>query len=162
MGENIVDILSFLAVITTSIVAGTVFAYANSVMPGLRKSDNCTFVLSVRHLNSSVDNPTFLIISNAALLTQIGFLISVIYLKHFDKILLVSIAVICYVATLLITFIGNLPLNKAIITANLPESETGWKPLRERFEFRWTLLNRLRTLTCILSVSSLIIALQID
>ncbi|MHA6261352.1 anthrone oxygenase family protein [Sporosarcina sp. CAU 1771] len=154
-------VLIGLAVLTTSIVAGTVFAYANSVMPGLRKSDDRTFVLSIRHLTSSVANPIFLIISNGALLTQIGFFVLAVFLQQFEKFVIGSIALIFYVATLLITFLGNLPLNKEIISAELPESDSGWHELRVRFESRWTLLNHLRTLTCILSASALVVALLI-
>ncbi|WP_255551362.1 DUF1772 domain-containing protein [Sporosarcina sp. E16_8] len=119
-------------------------------MPGLRNSDDRTFVLSIRHLTSSVANPIFLLISNGALIAQIGFVVLAGSLQQFDKVVLGSIASIFYVATLLITFLGNLPLNKAIISAELPESGSQWNELRVRFESRWTLLNHLRTLTCIL------------
>ena len=123
------NVLAFLAVLTTSIVAGIVFAYSNSVMPGLRKSDDRTFVLSVRHLTSSVANPIFLITSNGALIAQIGFVVLAVYLQQFDKVILGSIALIGYIATLLITFLGNLPLNRAIISAKLPARESGWNEL---------------------------------
>lgn len=156
------NIFAGLAILTTGIVAGTVFAYANSVMPGLRKSDDRTFVLSVRHLTSSVANPIFLIISNGALIAQIGFAVVAVYLQRFDTVVLGSIALISYVATLLVTFLGNLPLNKAIISAELPTSDSGWHKLRTQFESRWTSLNLLRTLTCILSVSMLLVALLIN
>ncbi|MBE7121393.1 DUF1772 domain-containing protein [Bacillus cereus] len=141
-------------------VARTVFAYSNSVMPGLRNSDDRTFVLSVRHFTSSVTNPIFLFISNGALIAQIGFVVLAVYLQQFDKVVLGSIAVISYVATLLITFTGNLPMNRAILSAELPV-DSGWDELRVRFESRWTLLNHSRTLTCILSVSVLLVAVLI-
>ncbi|MGE0993270.1 anthrone oxygenase family protein [Bacillus sp. GMa5/2] len=70
-------------------------------------------------------------------------------------------ALISYVATLLITFTGNLPMNRVIISAELPVRDSGWAELRVRFESRWTLLNHLRTLTCMLSVSALLVALLI-
>ena len=160
--SSILNVFAGLAVFTTGIVAGTVFAYANSVMPGLRNSDDRTFVLSIRHLTSSVANPAFLIMSNGALIAQIGFVVVAVYLQLFDMVILGSIALTLYIATLLITFLGNLPLNKAIISAELPKSESKWHELRVRFESRWTLLNHLRTLTCILSVSALIVALLIN
>lgn len=160
--SSILNVFAGIAVFTTGIVAGTVFAYANSVMPGLRNSDDRTFVLSIRHLTSSVANPAFLIMSNGALIAQIGFLAVAVSLQQFDKIILGSIALIFYVATLLITFLGNLPLNKAIISAELPKSESKWHELRVRFESRWTSLNHMRTLSCILSVSVLIVAVLIN
>ncbi|WP_227495143.1 anthrone oxygenase family protein [Bacillus cereus] len=129
-------------------------------MPGLRNSDDRTFVLSVRHFTSSVTNPIFLFISNGALIAQIGFVVLAVYLQQFDKVVLGSIAVISYVATLLITFTGNLPMNRAILSAELPV-DSGWDELRVRFESRWTLLNHSRTLTCILSVSVLLVAVLI-
>lgn len=154
-------VLAGLAVLTTGMMAGIVFAYANSVMPGLRKSDDRTFVLAIRHLTSSVANPLFLIISNGALIAQIGFVVVAVLVQRFDQVVLGSIALIFYIATLLITFLGNLPLNKAIISAELPASDTKWNELRVRFESSWTRLNNLRTITCMFSVSALIIALLI-
>jgi uncharacterized membrane protein len=154
-------VLAFLSILTTSIVAGIVFAYSNSVMPGLRNADDRTFVLSVRHFTSSVANPMFLFISNGALIAQVGFVVLSVYLQQFDTVVLGAIALISYVATLLITFTGNLPMNRAIISAELPVRDSGWSELRVRFESRWTLLNHLRTLTCILSVSALLVALLI-
>ncbi|MCH4569926.1 DUF1772 domain-containing protein [Bacillus sp. ES1-5] len=123
------NFLAFLAILTTSIVAGTVFAYSNSVMPGLRNSDDRTFVLSVRHFTSAVANPIFLFMSNGALIAQIGFVVLAVYLQQFDTVVLGVIAVIGYVATLLITFTGNLPMNKAIISAKLPVRDSGWAEL---------------------------------
>ncbi|MFE7374942.1 DUF1772 domain-containing protein [Bacillus cereus] len=161
MNGLLFNVLAFLSILMTGIVAGTVFAYSNSVMPGLRNSDDRTFVLSVRHFTSSVANPIFLIISNGALIAQIGFVVLSVYLQQFDKVVLGAIALISYVATLLITFTGNLPMNKAIISAELPVRDSGWAELRVRFESRWTLLNHTRTLTCILSVSALLVAFLI-
>ncbi|WP_233193467.1 DUF1772 domain-containing protein [Sporosarcina sp. P3] len=152
-------VLAGLAILTTGMMAGIVFAYANSVMPGLRKSEDRTFVLAIRHLTSSVANPLFLVISNGALIAQIGFVVVAVSSQQFNQILLGSFALTFYIATLLITFLGNLPLNKAIISAELPTSATTWNELRIRFESRWTMLNNVRTMTCILSVSTLILAL---
>jgi len=154
-------VIAGLAVLTTGLVAGIVLAYSNSVMPGLRKSDDRTFVLSIKHMTSSVANPIFLVISNGALLAQIAFVVLAVVSQQFSQIILGSVALVFYVATLLITFLGNLPLNKAIISAELPESDSGWNKLRVQFESRWTSLNHLRTLTCILSVSALLVALLI-
>lgn len=162
--EIFFDILAFIAILTTSLVAGTVFAYGNSVLPGLRQADHKTFVLSIRHLTSSVSNWIFLSISQGALIGQIGFIAVAVYLKEYDKVIIGSIAVVFYVATLLTTFLGNLPLNNAIISAELPKTDgdAGWQQLREKFEFPWIRLNHLRTVTCIISASALLVALLIN
>lgn len=157
--EMLFNITMFLSIITTGIVTGTVFAYANSVMPGLKKADDRTFVLTNRLLNASVDNPIFLAVSNIALIAQIGSLLFAISLQQSNLIFLFGFALLGYVATLLITILGNLPLNRKIITANIPKNDNGWKELREQFEHRWRHFNLLRTLTCLASVSILIIAL---
>ncbi|TRZ39219.1 DUF1772 domain-containing protein (plasmid) [Niallia circulans] len=154
------NVSAFLAVVTTGIVTGTVFAYGNSVMPGLKQTDDRTFVLAVRKLNSSVDNIVFLLISNFALIAQI-ILVIVVYVNQLAGTIFYVLALIGYISTLLITFLGNLPLNKAIISAELPTDELGWIKLRSSFESRWTSLNNLRTLTCLLSVTGLLIAIFI-
>ncbi len=162
MNELLFNVFVGLSILTTGVVAGTVFAYGNSVMPGLKSSDDRTFVLSIRHLTSSVANPMFLFFSNGALVAQIGFVVLAIILQQSDKVVLGSIALVFYVATLLITFLGNLPLNKAIINADLPTSDSKWNSFRVKFESRWTFWNHARTITCFLSVSLLIVAMLIN
>ncbi|PQP81057.1 DUF1772 domain-containing protein [Paenibacillus sp. PCH8] len=154
-----IQISALLSILTTSIIAGTVFAYANSVMPGLRKGEDQTFVLAVRQLNSSVNNPIFLLVSNGALVAQIVFISLTIYTQDTHQIIWCSLALGAYIATLLITFMGNLPLNKEIIDAEIPQEDKGWEPLRTKFESRWTKLNLLRTITCILSVVFLLFSM---
>ncbi|HLQ83864.1 MAG TPA: anthrone oxygenase family protein [Pseudogracilibacillus sp.] len=162
MNELLFTIFLGLSILSTGVVAGTVFAYGNSVMPGLKHADDRTFVLSIRHLTSSVANPMFLMFSNGALVTQIGFVILAIILQKSNAVILGSVALVFYVATLLITFLGNLPLNKAIINADIPTNDSKWNELRVQFESRWTFWNHARTITCIISVSLIILALLIN
>jgi len=57
-----------------------------------------------------------------------------------------------YLATLGITFLGNFPLNKMIVNAEIPSTSEAWKQLRINFESRWILLNHFRTITCLGSI----------
>lgn len=148
-----------LSLLTTSVVAGTVFAYSNSVMPGLRKADDRTFVLANRFLNAAVDNPIFLIISNLALVAQIGLVIFSALMLNTPFTVIFSFALLAYIVTLLITFIGNLPLNRTIINASLKQSDDDWKKLRNGFENRWKFFNLLRNLSCFTSLILIIITL---
>lgn len=159
--EILFYITVIIAIISTSVVAGTVFAYLNSVMPGLRNADDRTFVLANRYLNVAVDNPTFLIISNLALVAQIGLVVFSALILNTMLTVILSFSLLAYIVTLLITFMGNLPLNKTIIKASLKQSDSGWKQLRDGFENQWKFFNLLRNLSCFISLILIIIALTI-
>ncbi|UVI36044.1 DUF1772 domain-containing protein [Brevibacterium spongiae] len=144
-------------IVATGLVAGTVFAYSNSVMPGLRKADDRTMVTAIRLLTSSVANPVFLIISNLALVAQIAFVV-LAFVANLLSAWVGIAALVLYAATQLITFAGNLPLNKAIINGGEPTADNGWHGLRTDFEDRWTMLNHWRVVTAAASTVLLVVA----
>src|SRR4051794_26818504 len=49
------------ATLTTGLLAGLYYAYACSVMPGLARADDHTFVSAMNHINDAIQNPVFFV-----------------------------------------------------------------------------------------------------
>ncbi|MDM2518036.1 hypothetical protein PP538_09015 [Mycobacteroides abscessus] len=101
--KTIMAVAMAVAIVTTGLVAGTVFAYSNSVMPGLRKIDDRSMVLAIRALVSSVANPVFLCVSALALVSQ---LVSVVlaFTAGTSLALPVVLGLVLYLLTLALTY----------------------------------------------------------
>ncbi|MEV6360066.1 anthrone oxygenase family protein [Nocardia asteroides] len=135
------------AVASTGLVAGIVLAYSNSVMPGLRRADDRTFVDACQRLNTAIHNPLFMLVSNLALLSTAAATVLAV-LADLSPVVLVwtCAALFLYLATLAITLAVNVPMNNRLIAAGHPDTVPDRLPgLRADFETRWTTMNNLRT-----------------
>ncbi|MFH8616120.1 DUF1772 domain-containing protein [Streptomyces sp. NPDC017979] len=146
---------------STGLVAGIVLAYANSVMPGLAKADDRTFVDAAQRLNTAIHNPLFMAVSNAALLCTA--LAAGLHLPadHRDVLPWTGAALVLYAVTLVVTLAVNVPLNHALIAAGDPDGVPDLAAVRERFEARWNRMNALRTATTVAAFCCLLGALAV-
>jgi uncharacterized membrane protein len=132
------------ATLATAMVAGLMFCFAHSVMPGLGTLDDRGFLGAFQRIDAAISNPwmmlTFLgspVLTVAALLVHLpGWSPAVPWL-------LVALALV--LATVLITGAVNLPLNAALQDAAPDFADAA--DLRSRFEDRWVRWNVIRTLT---------------
>lgn len=134
------EILLTLAALTTGLMAGLFAAFSYAVMPGLRKTDDSTFVTSMRAINRAILNPLFGLIFAGALVLLVVSLLAT--LSAADVWPWSAVAVALYLATLVITFAVNVPLNN-----QLDAGKEEPKSLRAAFERRWVTWNTARTLT---------------
>lgn len=126
------------ATLTTALQAGTYFAFAVGVMPGLLRTDDATFVSTMQQVNAAIVNPLFL-------LTFVGApLLAVLAIAptQGQARLCVVVGAVLAVATALVTAAGNVPLNNELAAAG-PDLAAA----RAQFESSWVLLNTLRTVT---------------
>jgi len=132
------------ATLATAMVAGLMFCFAHSVMPGLGTLDDRGFLTAFQRIDAAISNRwmmlTFLgspVLTLAALLLHLpGRSAAVPWLV---------VALVLVLATVLITGAINLPLNAAIQDA-APELADA-ADLRSRFEERWVRWNVVRTVT---------------
>lgn len=132
------------ATLATAMVAGLMFCFAHSVMPGLGTLDDRGFLAAFQRIDAAISNPwmmlTFLgspVLTVAALLVHLsGRSAAVPWLLA---------ALVLVLATVLITGAVHLPLNAAIQDAApaFPDAAD----LRSRFEDRWVRWNVIRTVT---------------
>ena len=143
---NTIRALSLLlATLTMGLVTGAFALYAHTVMPGLKKTDDRTFVAAFQSMDRAIINPWFmltafggaLVLTIAALVTNLGR----------DTLPWVAVALGLYVIAVVITFAINVPLNDALKAAGDPDSIQDLGAVRERFnEARWATFNVIRTL----------------
>src|SRR5262245_4629050 len=110
-----------LAALTTGLVTGVLLLYAHTVMPGLRKTDDRTFVGAFQAMDRAIVNPLFLF----TFLGAFGFIVAalVLSLGQANRPMLpwLVVAAVLYLAVLLITFQVNVPLNDALKAAGNPD-----------------------------------------
>jgi uncharacterized membrane protein len=126
------------ALVAAGLIAGLFYAYACSVMPGLARGDDKTFVEAMRGINVAIINPVFMLtFLGAPLLAGVA-----VFLNLGSRSLPWVIAgFVCLVAMLLITGALNIPLNNA-----LENGGDDYAAVRARFETAWVRWNVLRTL----------------
>jgi uncharacterized membrane protein len=133
------------ATITTGLMAGLFYAYACSVMPGLGRADDRTFVSAMQQINVAIVNGWFLIIFLGAL----GFtaLAAALHLPAGGRGALPWIAagLVLYVIALGTTIGLNIPLNNELTAAGDPDGIVDLAAVRERFEAAWVRWHLVRT-----------------
>jgi len=135
------------ATITTGLVTGVFFAYANSIMPGLRRTDDRTFVGAFQALDRAIINPLFMACFFGALV--LTGLAAALHFGADNQAVLpwAAAATVLYLAAIVITLAVNVPLNDAIKAAGDPDRIDDLTAVRRRFnEARWAAWNLVRTL----------------
>jgi uncharacterized membrane protein len=134
------------ATVTMGLVAGVFALYAHTIMPGLKRTDDRTFVAAFQSIDRAIINPWFmasafvgaLVLTLAATLANLGE----------DALPWIVAALVLYLITVVITAVVNVPLNDAIKAAGDPDRISDLAGVRERFgESRWAAWNLVRVVT---------------
>jgi uncharacterized membrane protein len=136
------------ATITLGLVAGVFCLYANTIMPGLRRTDDRTFVGAFQSIDKAIINPWFMLSFFGALV--LTALAAVLHLGVDSRPVLpwIVVAFVLYLAVVVITLAVNVPLNDGIKAAGDPDRIGDLAAVRKRFnEARWAAWNLVRALT---------------
>lgn len=134
------------ATLSMGLAAGVFALYGHTIMPGLRRTDDPTFVGAFRAIDTAIINPWFiggsflgaLIFTAAAVITNRGA-------RDFPWILA---ALITYVLVVAITVAVHVPLNTAIKAARIDGPTADLAEVRAHFhEARWAAWNLVRAVT---------------
>jgi uncharacterized membrane protein len=136
------------ATMTMGLMAGVFGLYTHTIMPGLRRTDDRTFVGAFQSIDRAIINPWFM----ASFLGALVFtgLAAGLHLGADERPVLVWIAaaLVLYLAAVVITLAVNVPLNDAIKAAGPPDRIGDPGSVRDRFgEARWAAWNLVRTVT---------------
>ncbi|BCB82655.1 DUF1772 domain-containing protein [Phytohabitans flavus] len=143
--------------LTTGLAAGLFYAYSMSVMPGLAKVGDRTFVEAMNSINKAILNGWFALAFGGALVfTAVAALLH-LGAGHRTALLWIVAALVLYVGQLVVTFAVNVPLNDQLATVNLDTGDLA--AARERFEATWVSWNVVRTVLVTGAFGSLIGAL---
>jgi uncharacterized membrane protein len=125
------------ALVTAGLLAGLFYAYACSVMPGLARGDDKTFVEGMRGINIAIVNPVFLLtFLGAPLLAGVA-----VFLTPGPRLWVIA-GFVFLVAVVVLTGVVHIPLNNA-----LDSGGDDYAALRARFETTWVRWNVLRALS---------------
>jgi uncharacterized membrane protein len=161
--EAMMDVVRVLALgsaaVTVGLMAGVFFAYAVSVMPGLARTDDRTFVGAFQAIDRAIMNRLFLsVFAGAPLLTVVAGLLHLG--GEFRAVLFWTLgAFVLYLVAFMVTGAVNVPLNNAIKSAGDPD-EADVAAVRAAFaEERWARWNTVRTVVTTGALVCLVAAL---
>lgn len=149
-----ITLLMTAATITLAGIAGLYYSFACSVMPGLRGTDDATFVSAMSRINAAIQNPVFALSFFGAFLSLTAAA-AYSWANSLDSAVPVSMAWAFYTATLAITFGANIPLNNRLGQA-ARSGDTA--EARQSFERRWTRWNIHRTWVSLAALVALSVA----
>jgi len=147
------------AILTMGLMAGVFGLYSHTVMPGLRHTDDRTFVGAFQSMDRAIINPWFMAAFLGALI--LTGLAAALHLSGDKRTLLpwIGAAFVLYLIAVVITMAVNVPLNDALKAAGDPARIGDLAAVRRHFgEAKWSAWNLVRTLTSTAAFGCLIVA----
>jgi uncharacterized membrane protein len=130
------------ATMAMGLMAGVFGHYAHTIMPGLGKTDDRTFVGAFQEIDRAIINPWFMASFLGAL--ALTALAAVLHLREDERSVLpwIVAALILYVAVFVVTIGVNVPLNDELKAAGEPDRIADLAAVREQFdETKWVRWN---------------------
>jgi uncharacterized membrane protein len=133
------------ATMTMGLMAGVFGVWAHAIMPGLGRTDDRTFVTAFQSMDRAILNPLFLItFMGALLLTGAAALVQLLGDRD-SAFVWIVVALVLYLAVVIITMGVNVPLNDELKAAGNPDRIADLAAVRERFDAaRWEAWNVVR------------------
>lgn len=147
------------ATLTMGFVAGAFVLYWHTVMPGLAKTDDRTFVGAFQSMDRAIINPWFMAggFMGALVFT---ILAGVLYWGK-APFIWIAVAFVLYLIAFVITIAVNVPMNDALKAAGNPAT-IDVAAARERFdEAKWASFNLVRVITSTIAFGLLAWALTL-
>jgi len=147
------------AILTTGLVAGVFWIFSNTIMPGLRHTDDQTFIGAFQSIDKAIINPWFMVAFFGALI--LTGLAAALHLSGDRRSLLpwLGAAFVLYLIAVVITMAVNVPLNDALKTAGAPARIGDLAAVRHHFnEAKWSAWNLARAVTSTAAFGCLIAA----
>lgn len=137
------------ATLSMGFVASVFVFYSNTVMPGLRSTDDRTFVTAFQQLDEAIINPLFLGFGfvGALVLTALAGALQLRANGRSGAVLRwIGVALVLYLAAFVITIAVNVPLNDDIKAAGDPDRIADLAAVRDDFkESTWVAWNHVRS-----------------
>ena len=146
MSEVLREVVLIAATMTMGLMAGVFGIYGNAIMPGLRRTDDRTFVAAFQSIDRAIINPAFMATFFGAL--ALSALAALLQLSGDGRPALpwIGAALVLYLFVFVVTIRVNVPRNNEIKAAGDVEQMTDPQGVRERFdEARWVRWNHVRT-----------------
>jgi uncharacterized membrane protein len=133
------------AAITLGLSAGLFYTYSASVMLGLGRSDDRTFVQAMQNINVAIINPWFMAHYLGALV--LTALAAALHIPKDGRAVLpwILAALVLYLAVIVITGTQNIPMNNALEAARGATTPEALAAARQAFEEPWMRWNIVRS-----------------
>ena len=148
------EVVLVAAVVAAGLIAGLFYAWTVSVMPGLARADDHTFVTAMRGMNVAIVNGWFMLSFLGAPLLAIAAVVLHATSGAEGGLPWLIAGAALLVATLVITGAVNVPMNNA-----LDKDTADFATLRARFEKPWVRWNTARTVLSVAGFGCLVGAL---
>lgn len=155
MMDTAATVIGIAALVCTGLLAGLMYAFSISVLPGLTRISATAFVEAMQKINTAILNPGFAISFGGAFLFG---LVAVLLQIGQPALPWVCAAFGLNVVGYLITFVGNIPLNQQLDAADATDPSAA-AAARAAFAPRWQRLNLARTVAHTLALIGFAIAL---
>lgn len=158
--ETVREVVLVAAAVSMGLMAGVFGLYSHTVMPGLRRTDDRTFVGAFQALDRAIINPWFMLggFLGAPVLT--GAAAVLLAARGGPALTWTLVALVLYLIVFVITVAVNVPKNNALKAAGEPDRIADLAGVRARFdEAAWARWNLVRTIATTLAALSLAVAL---
>jgi uncharacterized membrane protein len=150
------------ATLTMGLMAGVFGLYSHTIMPGLRRTDDRTFVGAFQAMDRAIINPWFMpAFIGALLLTGLGAVLC-LGARYRAALPWLVAAFVLYLIAFVLTMAINVPLNDAMKAAGAPDRIADLAAVRANFdEAKWAAANLVRTVTSTVAFGCLLWALVV-
>ena len=147
------------ATLAMGLIAGVFYSFACSVMLGLARTDDRTFIEVMQRINEEIINPVFFSSFFGALVLSIVALVLQRRLGAREATRWIAAALALYALVLVVTMAANVPLNDALAAAGDPHTISDPASVRHQFEGPWVAWNIVRGAASLLALGCLARAL---
>lgn len=144
--------------VLVALVAGVYFAFTTAVMPGLARTDEGTYVVSMQRINETILNPWFLTAFTGGLVVPVAAVLLHLGPDAHARLPWIVAGAALYAATVVITRVFNIPLNNQLMAAGDVGPATA-PAVRAAYHDRWTRSNDARTVLAVAATAALAVAL---
>lgn len=147
------------ATMAMGLMAGVFGLYSHTIMPGLGRTDDRTFVGAFQSIDKAIINPLFMTgFLGALIFTGAAALL---HLPSDARTVLpwIVAALVLYLVAIAITAVVNVPLNNQLLAAGDPDRIDDLAAVREGFETKWVRWNIPRAVVSTIALGCLAWAL---
>jgi uncharacterized membrane protein len=148
----------FSATLLTGLSAGLFYAWQVSVIPGTKRVQDSVYIETMQKINRAIINPPFMLIFLGSLLLQI--LSAFLYRDTSAAFWFILASALIYgIGTVIVTGLGNVPLNDKLDTLSLPDMSKEQLAIeRQHYEAKWNKFHLVRSVFAVLSFMLILLA----
>lgn len=157
---TIEDLLLLAALLTSGLMAGLLYGWAVSVIPGLARVPDHTYVATMQSINRAIINPLFVLTYLGTVVVLSAAAVAQFRVGEGRRGLALAIAAATYLVGVLgVTAARNIPLNNALDAFSLDGATSdAVDDRRDSYERSWNRWHTVRTVAATLALAAAVVA----